>query len=90
MATADMRPTLVRPLTERQQRVVECLCRGHGNAAIARALGISVNTVKGHIIAIDNLLVGARDAEVSRRERVRLWGLFRTWDAQRMQHGETA
>lgn len=36
-------------LTERQAQVVELLVRGHGNAAIARDLGISPSTVKRHL-----------------------------------------
>ena len=76
-------PALIRPLTAQQEKIVECVCRGLGNRATAKALGISVTTVKGHLIAIDNLFTGPRDPEVSRRDRVRLWGLFRVWDAER-------
>lgn len=85
MTEAETQHTALRPLTAQQERVVACLCRGLSNVAIARSIGISVNTVKGHIIAIDNVLTGARDPEVSRRERVRLWGLFRVWEQQHQQ-----
>jgi FixJ family two-component response regulator len=83
MAPGEARDMIIRPLTAQQERVVDALCRGLGNRAIAKTMAISPSTVKGHIIAIDNIFVGPRDPEITKRERIRIWGLFRQWDTTR-------
>ena len=35
-------------LTEREQEVLEMICKGHSNAEIARFLGVSARTIDGH------------------------------------------
>lgn len=47
-------------LTRRELQVVESLCRGHGTADIATALGISAHTVKDHVKRIQRKM-GARN-----------------------------
>jgi len=45
----DRARALLRPLTDREQEVAAAVGRGHSNAEIAAALGMSVPTVKGHV-----------------------------------------
>ncbi len=40
------------PLTERQEQIAELVSHGHGNARIAKELGISVKTVENHLAGI--------------------------------------
>jgi DNA-binding NarL/FixJ family response regulator len=42
------RPGKVNGITNRQQEIIACICRGLGNREIARSLGLSENTVKSH------------------------------------------
>lgn len=58
-ALAVTEPPIV-VLTRRQAAVLEQLCHGHGNQAIARALYITEDTVKAHVKAVMATL-GARD-----------------------------
>jgi DNA-binding NarL/FixJ family response regulator len=44
--------TGARPLTQREQQVVDGICRGQSNKEIGRRLGISEGTVKVHIKTI--------------------------------------
>ena len=54
-------PPLVEELTERELEVVAAVARGLTNAAIATSLGISVETVKTHVVnAKDKLGAGDR------------------------------
>ena len=53
---------MVEELTERELEVVAAVARGLTNAAIATNLGISVETVKTHVVkAKDNLGVSDRN-----------------------------
>jgi DNA-binding NarL/FixJ family response regulator len=36
-------------ITNREQEIIECICRGLGNREIARSLGLSEHTVKSHL-----------------------------------------
>jgi DNA-binding NarL/FixJ family response regulator len=51
-------PSSRRPeiLTPRQQEVLDLLAQGKSTAAIARAMGLSVNTVRVHLIAAYRIL----------------------------------
>lgn len=55
-------------LTERQERVLELLATGKTNGAIARELGISVSTVRGHLESIYRKL-----QVTNRTEAVAVW-----------------
>lgn len=49
MADAVPAQAILRALTRREHAVLELLCRGHSNAQIAWALGISEKTVRNHL-----------------------------------------
>jgi DNA-binding CsgD family transcriptional regulator len=53
-------------LTERQRGIVEHVALGHTNADIARALGLSPNTLRNHLVAIFRRLGAANRADVVR------------------------
>lgn len=63
-ASPDSRPNeasaMGNPLTPRQQEVLELLCQGLSNKAIAARLDLAENTVRVHVAAILKLL-GARN-----------------------------
>ena len=61
------------PLTQRELEVLQLAAKGHGNKQIAGELGLSVPTVKSHLVNIFNKLGVA-----SRTEAV-LYGLKRGW-----------
>ena len=61
------------PLTQRELEVLQLAAKGHGNKQIASELGLSVPTVKSHLVNIFNKLGVA-----SRTEAV-LYGLKRGW-----------
>lgn len=61
------------PLTQRELEVLQLAAKGHGNKQIASGLGLSVPTVKSHLVNIFNKLGVA-----SRTEAV-LYGLRRGW-----------
>ena len=61
------------PLTQRELEVLQLAAKGHGNKQIASELGLSVPTVKSHLVNIFNKLGVA-----SRTEAV-LYGLRRGW-----------
>ncbi len=50
-------------LTERQEKIAECIADGLSYRAIARVLGISAFTVRKHVIAIVKKLPSDRAAE---------------------------
>ena len=58
--TAEREPPRIAPLTARELQVAALLVEGASNKAIARALGISVHTVKFHVAAVLEKL-GARN-----------------------------
>jgi len=70
------------PLTERELEVLGLAAKGHGNKQIAAELGLSVPTVKSHLVNIFNKLGVA-----SRTEAV-LYGLRRGWLDLRDESGE--
>ena len=49
LADADPQPTLIDPLTRREQDVLQRIARGQGNQQIAEGLNVSLSTVKTHI-----------------------------------------
>ena len=53
-------------LTERQREIVEHVAMGHTNAAIARALEVSPNTLRNHLVAVFQRLGAANRADVVR------------------------
>ena len=53
-------------LTARQREIVEHVALGHTNEAIARALGLSTNTLRNHLAAIFARLGAANRADVVR------------------------
>jgi DNA-binding CsgD family transcriptional regulator len=59
LSTSDERPRR-RELTERQFAVLRLIAQGSTTAEMGRLLGVSPNTVRGHILAILAKL-GARD-----------------------------
>jgi DNA-binding NarL/FixJ family response regulator len=60
-------------LTRRQREVLECLCRGHSNRQIARALHIAESTVSVHVTNIlRKLNVGSRTEAAVLSHRVDL------------------
>jgi len=61
------------PLTQRELEVLQLAAKGHGNKQIASKLGLSIPTVKSHLVNIFNKLGVA-----SRTEAV-LYGLKRGW-----------
>lgn len=63
----------IEPLTQRELEVLQLAAKGHGNKQIAGELGLSVPTIKSHLVNIFNKLGVA-----SRTEAV-LYGLKRGW-----------
>jgi LuxR family transcriptional regulator, maltose regulon positive regulatory protein len=62
---------LLEPLTDREREVLALLFQGKGNKAIARAIFVSVDTVKTHLKHIyDKLGVSDRNAAVRRAEEL--------------------
>ena len=60
-------------LTDREQEVLTYLCEGHAPKAIARLLGITVNTARGYLKAIfAKLEVGSRVEAVLKAQRLGL------------------
>jgi DNA-binding CsgD family transcriptional regulator len=63
-------PTRVRcldqRLTHRQREIVELVAMGHTNAAIARAIGVSPNTLRNHLADAFRRLGAANRADVVR------------------------
>ncbi len=53
---AGVRDDVSLPLTPRQLRVLELLTEGKSNQEIAQALGLSVHTVKVHLVAVYRIL----------------------------------
>jgi FixJ family two-component response regulator len=81
--TDDVPHQPIRPLTPKQELVVAGLCRGWNNARIGASMGIQASTVKQYLDSIDDLFSWSADPDVPKRERIRLWGLFRLWEKQR-------
>lgn len=70
---AFFHPNKTNPLSEREIEVLNKLCQGENNKAIAEALFVSVNTVKAHIKSIyQKLHVNSRGAAVSKAIKDRL------------------
>ena len=55
-------------LTGREREVLEWICKGHGDAAIAAALKLSRNTVRNHVAALYGKI------GVNRRSAAVVWG----------------
>lgn len=53
-------PTLIEPLSSREQAVLECIAKGHSNQQISETLFISLHTVKSHARRINHKLGVAR------------------------------
>lgn len=63
-------PDLLEPqLTERQQAILCCLCRGHSNKVIARTCHIAESTVKIHVKSI------LRKIHVKNRTQAAIWAI---------------
>src|SRR5437764_455716 len=52
-------------LTDRQREVAALVARGYTNEAIARALAVSINTVKKHVTTMLDVLGAANRAELA-------------------------
>jgi LuxR family transcriptional regulator, positive regulator of biofilm formation len=39
-------------ITDREQEIIQCICRGLGNREVAQSLGLSEHTVKSHLSSI--------------------------------------
>jgi DNA-binding NarL/FixJ family response regulator len=69
-APAERRPTSPFPeLTEREREVLELVARGHGNAAIAGHLHLSLKTVQNHVSSVFGKLRVTSRAEAVARAR---------------------
>jgi DNA-binding NarL/FixJ family response regulator len=70
---AFFHPNKTNPLSEREIEVLDKLCQGENNKAIADALFVSTNTVKAHIKSIyQKLHVNSRGGAVSKAIKDRL------------------
>jgi len=69
----------VRPLTRQRERVVAGILRGLTYREIGGSMGgIRVDTVKGHVAAILNIL--PNPDQLPPRDCIFRWGLWRAWD----------
>jgi len=59
-ASQAVAPTLIEPLSGREQAVLECIAKGHSNQQISETLFISLHTVKSHARRINHKLGVAR------------------------------
>jgi ATP/maltotriose-dependent transcriptional regulator MalT len=77
----DDQPTLIEPLTNREQEILELIADNQSNQAIAETLVISVATVKWHISNIYSKLgVSNRLEAVNRARQLRLFPIITpTW-----------
>ena len=62
-------------LTAREREVLELICSGHGDAAIAERLGLSRNTVRNHVATLYGKI------GVNRRSTAVIWGRERGFGA---------
>jgi len=62
-ATASLQPAAVAPLSTRERELMELVATGLSNKAIARALGVSINTVKYHLASVFTKLAARTRAE---------------------------
>lgn len=69
---AQAPPSGERP-TARESEVLALLCRGHGNKAIANALGMSEATVRTHLTSVFRRLGVANRTQAAREARRRRW-----------------
>jgi PAS domain S-box-containing protein len=65
--TSNRLPTAVADLSTREREVIERLCRGMDDKAIAADLGVSPNTVRNHVAALFRKIV------VNRRSAAVVW-----------------
>ena len=65
----------VETLTTRETEVLELICSGHGDAAIAERLGLSRNTVRNHVATLYGKI------GVNRRSTAVIWGRERGFGA---------
>jgi two-component system, NarL family, response regulator YdfI len=62
-ATASLQPAALAPLSARERELMELVAAGLSNKAIARALGVSINTVKYHLGSVFTKLDARTRAE---------------------------
>jgi hypothetical protein len=68
---------MIRPLTERQEQVVDGIRRGLEYGEIAAELGISDRTVESHVVAIMNVVPNEDD--LPPYLCIFLWARHREW-----------
>lgn len=77
-----------RPLTPRQEQVVDCLVRGLTYDETAVELEIAVSTVKDRVDEVANVL--PNDGDLEPEKLVRLWGAWRYWRQRFAKHPQIA
>src|SRR5262252_4428599 len=60
---ASLQPRALAPLSTRERELMELVAAGLSNKAIARALGVSINTVKYHLASAFTKLDAVTGAE---------------------------